>query len=341
MRIVRILALLVGAVVALFVVVGVGGYLWASSATSKKLSAVHEVHRVDFPIPFPLSEAEVAALRAERAGSVRRGADPLADVDLDAVATERAIARGEHLTRTFYACSECHGADFGGGVMMDDPAVGRMLAPNLTLGEGSRTASYTAADWDRMVRHGVKPDGKASPMPADDYYMMSDRELSDVVAYIRSLPAVSKTAPPVSFGPVGKLLVASGQFVLAADKHPTQHVIEHMPLPPETAANATFGKHLAQTCTGCHGQHLAGGPIMGGPPDWPPAANLTPSGLVDWSYDDFVRAMREGTSRNGVALREPMSLMQKYGKNMTDTELQALWAYLQELPGVAPAGAGM
>jgi cytochrome c553 len=332
MKIVRILAMLVGAVVVLFVAVGVGSYLWASNTTTTKLTALHEVHRVDFPIPFPLSADEIAALRAERAASGRRGVDPLAGLDLDSVATARAVARGAHLTQTFYACSECHGADFGGGVMMDDPAVGTMLGPNLTLGEGSRTLAYTAADWDRMVRHGVKPDGTGSPMPADDYYRMSDRELSDVVAYIRSLPPVNKTAPPVRFGPVGKVLVATGQFTLAADKHPTQHVIDHVALPPATAPTAEFGKHLAQTCSGCHGQDLAGGPILGGPPDWPPAANLTPAGLVEWTYDDFVQAMREGVSKNGVALREPMALMQKYGKNMTDTELQALWAYLRELP---------
>ncbi len=341
MRIVRLLAMVVGAVVVLFVAVGVGTYLWASNATTKKLDLVREVHRVEFPIPFPLSDDELAALRAERSAGARRGVDPLAGLDLDSIASARAIARGEHLTKTFYACTECHGDDFGGGVMIDDPAMGQLLAPNLTLGEGSRTAQYTSADWDRIVRHGVKPDGKGSPMPADDYYLMSDRELSDVVAYIRSLPPVNKTAPPVAFGPVGKVLVATDMFKLAADKHPTNHVIDHVPLPPPVAPDATYGKHLAQTCSGCHGQNLAGGPIIGGPPHWPPAANLTPTGLGAWTYEDLVKAMREGVSKNGAALREPMSLMQKYGQNMTDVELQALWAYLQTLPPTATPGAGM
>lgn len=321
---------------------GAGGtYLWASRAASARLAATHDVHRVDFPIPFPLTEAEVATLRTERAQASRRPAardrDLLAGIDLNAVATERAVARGKHLIETFYVCAECHGADFGGGVMVDDPAVGRILGPNLTLGTGSRTLEYTAADWDRMVRHGVKPGGTGSPMPSRDFFAMSDRELSDVVSYIRSLPAVNKAVPAVTLGPVGKLLVATGKLPLSADMHPTNHVIDHPALPPEAVADVTFGKHLAQTCTGCHRATFAGGPIVGGPPEWPPAANITPGGLVGWTYDDFLGALRGGKSKNGRALREPMALMPKFAAKMSDVELQALWAYLKSLPAV-PTG---
>jgi mono/diheme cytochrome c family protein len=207
-----------------------------------------------------------------------------------------------------------------------------ILGPNLTTGTGSRTVNYTAADWDRMVRHGVKPTGAGSPMPARDYFLMSDRELSDVVSYIRSLPPVNKEVPAVALGPVGKMLVATGQLPLSADMHPTAHVITHAVLPPATAPDATFGKHLAQTCSGCHGALFAGGPIIGGPPSWPPAANLTPTGLAGWTFEDFQRVMREAKSKDGRALREPMSLMTKYGQSMTEVELQALWSYLQSLP---------
>lgn len=338
MGIARKVAIGVGGLLGLVVVLGGGAYVWASSATSAKLASVYEIHRADFPIPFPLSDEEVAELRAERLASGVTGAngnassaEPLAELDVNAIATERAIARGEHLLKTFYACAECHGTDFGGGVMVDDPAIGRILGPNLTLGDGSRTINYTAAGWDRIVRHGVKPDGKGSPMPSVDYFNMLGRELSDVVTYIRSLAPVNKQVPPVSFGPLGKMLIATGQLPFSVDVHPTEHDIAHAAHPPQALADATFGKHLAQTCSGCHGPNLTGGPIVGGPPDWPPAANLTQAGLAGWSYDDFVRAMKEGTSKNGVALRLPMSDMTRFAANMTDIELQAPWAYLKEL----------
>jgi cytochrome c553 len=332
MGIVRKIVIGVGGVVGLFVLAGAGGYLWASNAAGTRLSQTHDVHRADFPIPFPVSDDELAAVRAERATSTASGTDPLAGVNMETLAAERAAARGKHLVESFYACTECHGANFGGGVMVDDPAMGQLLGPNLTMGKGSRTLTYTAADWDRMVRHGVKPSGTASPMPSRDYYLMSDRELSDVVSYIRSLPPVDNEVAPVTLGPVGKVLVASGQMPLSAETHPTNHQITHASSPPAQVADATFGKHLAQTCTGCHGPQFAGGKILGGPPDWPPAANLTPTGLAGWSFEDFARALKEGRSKSGVELRQPMLGMAKFGRNMTDIEMQALWAFIKDLP---------
>lgn len=241
---------------------------------ASKLSITYDVHRVEFPIPFPLTAAEVDSVRAVR----RAGGGSAADVterELTAIATERAVARGKQLASSFYACAECHGQDFGGGVMVDDPAMGRLLGPNLTTGAGSRTLTYTAADWDRMVRHGVKPDGHASPMPSRDFFSMSDRELSDLVSYIRSLPPVDKTVPAVSLGPVSTVLIATGRFPLSAQLHPTRHEIAHAVLPPPDVPDVTLGRHLAQTCSGCHGAEFAGGKIVEGPPDWPPAANMT------------------------------------------------------------------
>ena len=157
------------------------------------------------------------------------------------------------------------------------------------------------------------------------------------MSYIRSRPPVNKTVPAVALGPVGKVLVATDQIVLSADVHPTKHVINHAALAPDAVADATFGKHLAQTCTGCHRNTFAGGPIVGGPPEWPPAANITTTGLAGWSYDDFLRALKEGKSKNGAMLREPMASLPKFAKNMTETELQALWMYLKD---VAPQPTG-
>lgn len=198
------------------IAVGAGGfYAWAVSAAESILARTYEVHRQDFPIPFPLTEAEVAELRAQKLAELGATAasadpalavpgeapDPLADVDLDAIARERAVARGKHLVESLYPCAECHGADFGGGTMVDDPAIGTILGPNLTTGKGSRTVNYAAADWDRMVRHGVRPDEKGSPMPSKDFFAMSDQELSDIVSYIRSLPPVDAEVPA---GPLAK-----------------------------------------------------------------------------------------------------------------------------------------
>ena len=319
MGVMKKIAIGVGGLIGVLVVAGAGTYVWAGSAATSKLDKTYAIKASAFPVPWPIT------------------GDSLRSAESEQVARDSAVARGKHLVEARYVCVECHSTNFGGGTMIDDPAIGKLLGPNLTMGAGSRTVQYTAADWDRIVRHGVKPDGRPAVMPSEDYFAMSDRELSDIVAYIRSLPPVDSTVPAPTFGPVGKMLLATGQFQLSADMHPGAHEGAHAVLPPAEAPNAEFGKHLAQVCTGCHLQNLAGGPIVGGPTHLPPAANLTPAGLVGWTYTDFERAMREGVRKDGTKLREPMALMPKYAKNMTDIEIQALWAYISTVPAVASA----
>jgi mono/diheme cytochrome c family protein len=219
--------------------------------------------------------------------------------------------------------------------MVDSFPIGHLLAPNLTLGTGSRTADFQPRDWDRIVRHGVLRDGHPAVMPSDDFQRMSDQELSDIVMYIRSLPPVNNTVPASTLGPLGKVLVATGQLKFSASVIPS-HTSPHAVSPPAAAASAEFGKHLANVCSGCHGPDFSGGPIAGGDPAWPPARNLTPAatGLKGWTYDHFVTALTKSRRPNGAALRAPMSSMAAYGEQMTEIERQALWAYLQSLPPV-------
>jgi mono/diheme cytochrome c family protein len=308
-----------GVLVLVLVVVAGSAYLWASNASARALSRTVDVHTVDFPVPFPLDAEEVEALE-------------LSPDEAERVALERALERGAHLVNARYGCIECHGHDFGGGTMIDAFPIGTLLGPNLTSGQGGVVGSYTVADWDRIVRHGVLPDGRVTIMPSEDFVRMSDQELSDIIAYIRSIPPVDREMAPVRLGPLGKFLVATGQIHFSADLVGEHHVA-HSPLPPPAEVTVDFGAHLAAVCTGCHAMNLAGGPIAGGDPNWVPAANLTPhgEGLAGWSYEDFVMAMREGRRPDGAEIREPMSFVMPFANNMTEVEMQALWLYLQSL----------
>jgi mono/diheme cytochrome c family protein len=301
-----------------------GGYGWAAMKVVGIRSTAVETHQVDFPIPFPLTEADVAALEP--------GEDPAA------VALQRAIERGRHLAESRYVCGDCHGEDFGGGVMVDDPMIGQALGPNITSGSGSRTLAYTPADWDRAVRHGVLPSGLPSVMPSGDFQLMSDQELSDLVAYIRSRPPVDNEVAPVRLGPLGTILMATGQLPLAALTM-ASHEQLHADVPPTAEVSLEFGRHMAGVCTGCHRPDFSGGPIPGGDPSWAPARNLTPheEGLAGWSYADFETALRLGKRPGGAALMAPMTFVTPYAANMTDVEMQALWAYLRSVPAM-PTG---
>jgi mono/diheme cytochrome c family protein len=323
----KLLKILAG-VVGVLVVVVLGTYMWANMKSKALLARTIEVHSTDFPIPFPLADAERDEVTQ---AAVAEGTDP-ASLDFDAIALARAVDRGDHLVHARYGCVECHGQNFGGGVMVDDPMLGSFLGPNITAGPGGRTAGFTAADWDRIVRHGVRADGHPGAMPSTDFKNMSDQELSDVVAYIRSQPVVDNTVPPVTLGPLGKVLMATGNLPLSADLI-TDHRSAHVMAPPAAEVTAEFGAHLAGVCTGCHGESLAGGPVVGGDPSWPPAANLTPAGnLSGWTQEQFAALLRTSRRPDGTEVMEPMSWMAPYANRMTETELAALWTYLRTVP---------
>lgn len=318
-------------------------YGWASSKASALGDRVLDSHAVDFPVPFPLTDAEVDVLRGERVRELEAEAppapeateplrDPLDGVDLDAIAVERAVARGEHLVKARYACTGCHGADFSGGEMINDPALAVVLGPNLTAGRGGRVENYDMADWDRAVRHGILPDGRPSLMPSEDYLLMSDGELSDIIAYLRTVDPVDNEVAEPTFGPAGTVFVALGELSYPADRI-EDHQAAHRANPPPAEPTAEFGRHLAGVCTGCHREDFSGGPIAAGDPDWIPGANLTKhaDGLEGWSFEDFVTALRDLRRPDGSEIRYPMTMLQPYAAEMTDTELQALWAYVGSL----------
>jgi cytochrome c553 len=246
---------------------------------------------------------------------------------------DEAVARGEHLAIT-RGCTDCHGADLGGHVMMEVPAIGRMAGPNLTHGSGGLPSGFADADFERAIRHGVKPDGHAILfMPTRDFAALSDADTADLIAYVKSRPPVDRSRAASYIGPIGRTLFALGQLPMLEARLIDQHAPHVARI--ENAATVEFGNYLARACTGCHGQHFSGGPIPGVPPDFPIPANITPdaaTGIGAYTKDDFYRVFREGKKRDGTAVNTFMP-WQAMGR-FTDTELDALWVYLRTVPAL-------
>src|SRR5437762_9788626 len=134
-KVLKYTAWVLGAVV----VLAVAALLWAYQVATSRYEKQWTVHKADFPIPFPLEDGELAALRAERIATGASATDPLAGVDLQAAALEHAVRRGKRIVDSRTACNGCHGKDFGGGAIIDLALVAHWVAPNLTSGEGSVT----------------------------------------------------------------------------------------------------------------------------------------------------------------------------------------------------------
>jgi mono/diheme cytochrome c family protein len=246
---------------------------------------------------------------------------------------EGQLERGQYLFKT-RGCMECHGADGGGDVVVDDKDSGFFVrAPNITAGAGSPAREYTDVDWVRAIRHGVKRSGEPIfLMPSDDYAQMTDADVGAIVAYVRSLPPVDTGGTqlrPLSLP--FKALYLFGAIEDAAEK------IDHSAAPPATVADDPLsrGRYAAQTCTGCHGRDLAGGKIPGAPPSWPPAANLTSAPdsamALYTSAEQFKSMFRTGKRPDGSAVSEVMPF--KSLMHMSDAELDDLFAYLKSVPG--------
>lgn len=252
-------------------------------------------------------------------------------VDVDVTSVDLAssdLQRGEYLFAT-RGCAECHGKDAGGQVMAHDPS-GSMFMRASNITRGGETASYSDADWIRLLRHGVKPSGKpAFMMPGEDYAQMADEDIAALVSYIRSLPAKPENKAEFRLPLMMKALYAFGVIKDSAEK------IDHTrPAPVRVPEDLhEKGAYVANTCAGCHGPDLAGGKIPGAPPVWPAAANLTsaPDGaMVRYSSAEaFRQMMRTGKRADGTSI---VVMPFESFKAMNDTELDALFAFLKTLP---------
>lgn len=270
-----------------------------------------------------------AALRADR--KMNRNVT-LPPYDLALSDDPAAIERGRYLYVT-RGCMECHGANGAGRAVVEDPAMGmRVVAPNISSGPGGVVANYTAADWERIIRHGVKPTGKpAMVMASEDYARLTDADTAAIIAYVRHLPPASGGAAVMELPLIVRVMYGLNVVQDAAEK------IDHS-LPPAVAipeaASIEHGGYVGQTCAGCHGPGLSGGRIPGAPPAWPVAANLTSGeGSVMPRYatvDQFKAMLRSGKRPDGTAI----STVMPFGafSQMNEVDMEALYLYLQSLP---------
>lgn len=244
-----------------------------------------------------------------------------------------AITEGKRLFSS-RGCVDCHHANGAGGKFIDDPLLGYINAANLTPGEGGIGGSYSDIDWVRAIRHGVGLDGKPLwIMPSHEYNGLDDRDLGAIIAYVKNLPPVNQEIKASSLGPLGRILILSGQIAVL----PAERINHTAPRPAAVEPGVTkeYGAYLAQTCTGCHGAGLSGGAVPGVPAEPPYPANLTPeptTGLGQWTEADFFRAIRTGQRPDGSTISQTMPWVNF--SQMSDVELSALWLYLQSVPAL-------
>lgn len=218
---------------------------------------------------------------------------------------------------TRVGCNGCHGPDGSGKQLWEEEGKFKLFSANLT----EKRALYDDAGIEGLLRQGRTHDGHvAFGMPIHMYQHLSDREVRDITAWLRSIPAVANPGLKQSwFAKAEKRQIDAGTHPYSQDLLPDPD--NHPPAEPPTQTLA-LGKHLAMTsCPECHGRDLNGFP-----------GEDAPSLIVAKAYssDNFLRLMRTGITAAGT--ESATGLMTQMGRkrfpSMTDEEVKALKAYL-------------
>jgi mono/diheme cytochrome c family protein len=258
-------------------------------------------------------------------------------------AAEASLERGRYLVETIMACGSCHtpqgpdgpvaGLHLAGGMVFDE-GVFRAVSANITSDAETGVGGWSDAGLAKAIRECIRPNGQVigPPMPCELYHGLGDDDLYAIVAYLRTIPPIHNQpeASTYSF----PLPPAYGPPVSSQSA-------------PDRADPVAYGGYLAGPiahCVECHtpmgadgrrdwSRIGAGGSEFKGPWRISVAADLTPSGLGDWSDAEIVTAVTKGMGRDGRQLMPPMG----YGfyRGIHPEDLTAIIAYLRQLP---PAG---
>ena len=254
---------------------------------------------------------------------------------------ETPLERGKYLMEAVAACGNCHtqqtpegplpGMELAGGMSIVFPGLFTANVPNITPDPETGVGGWSDEELVRAIREGLRPDGSiiGPPMPIHLYRGISDEDAYALVAYLRSVPAVENEVPaskyeielPPSYGPpVGEVATVDPSDQLAYGAYlagPVAHCIEcHSPPGPH----------------GPDWQHQpgAGGFTFPGPWGESVSANITPTGLADWSDEEIKTVVRSGLRPDGSRLLPPMGV--HYYAKMTESDLDAVVVYLRSLP---------
>ena len=242
---------------------------------------------------------------------------PLGHETVPGVTGAEAVARGEHVA-TILGCKGCHEANLQGHYWFQDPLEPPTFTANLT-----RVAQEMSdEDLARIVRRGVLPDGRGvNAMPSNGYGAVSDADMGDLIAFIRSKPVGGPDHPVAWLGLPNRWKLVTGKLELGGQMAQAAAAVAPVDLGPAHAR----GRYLARTvCAECHGADLKGHPE--GPPGHNP-----PNLVIAGSYElaDFRHFMKTGKAAGGRELPLMSEVARERFSHLPDEDVAALWGYLK------------
>lgn len=215
-----------------------------------------------------------------------------------------------HLT----GCTHCHAENLGGAVPLDIPNVVKFVAPNVT----AALPGYSDAELVTLLRQGVRRDGTGVFfMPSEMLQHLDDHDLGRIIAWIRSMPRVDGITGQTDIRPLGRVILAMGDFKSAA-----QYVLDTpRAKAPANGAAVDRGRYLVMgACTECHGQDLNGRVDAKAP-------SLTVA--KQYSAEDFSRLLHEGIALGGRETELMSPTARARFASFTPEETAAVYEFLK------------
>jgi mono/diheme cytochrome c family protein len=246
-------------------------------------------------------------------------------------------------------CESCHkspGQDdplrLGGGLKLKTP-FGTFYPPNISSDPVDGIGGWRPVDIANALLSGVSRNGRNlyPAFPYTSYQRMTPNDVADLIAFLRTLPAVRGRAPANDLAFPFSIRRAVGLWKLL--------YFDDAGLRPDPSQSAQWnrGRYLVEGpghCGECHtprgflggmdeARALAGAPL---PDGHGKSANLRGGDFLTWTKADIVEALTTGFTPSGDVLGDGMTAVVRNLGQLPDADCQAIAVYLKSLPPLGP-----
>ena len=230
----------------------------------------------------------------------------------------------------------------GGGLTLAS-AFGTFHVPNISPHTRDGIGNWGVKDFIDAMATGTSPSGQHyyPSFPYTSYRLMPPKALADLVAYIRTLPAVEGRAPDHELAfPFNIRRVVGGWKLL---------FFEGGSFRPDPAKSEEWnrGRYLVEGpghCAECHSNRNGLGAIskatrFAGGPDpegkgWVPNITQAEDALGKWSKEEIAELLKSGFTPEFDSVGGSMAAVIRNTSQLSDADRLAMAEYLKSLPAV-------
>ncbi|MEA2885709.1 MAG: hypothetical protein QOD11_69 [Bradyrhizobium sp.] len=216
---------------------------------------------------------------------------------------------------------------------------GTFRVPNISMDKTDGIGSWRTSDLANALLRGVSPARKHyyPSFPYSSYAKMTVEDVQDLMAFLRTLPAVSGKPPPHDLAMIFQIrrFVGFWKFLYFDDKPIVPN--------PDRGAQWNRGQYLVEAaahCAECHSSRdlfggikretrFAGGTDPEGVGYFP---NITPARIGDWTEQQIAETLKSGTTPNHGRVGSSMSDVVTNTAMLPQSDRDAIAVYIKSLP---------